>query len=813
MKDFFVSYNQADARWAEWIAWHLEEAGYTTVLQAWDFRPGSNFVLNMQKASEDAERTIAVLTPNYLAARFTQPEWAAAFAQDPTGEKGLLIPVRVRECELKGLLPQIVYIDLTGLEEEVAKEELLKGINVGRAKPLIAPHFPGTVRRAATQRPRFPGSIAPIWNVPHNRNPNFTGREEILTNLRTHLLSNQSVSLVQAIHGLGGVGKTQVAVEFIYRHVNEYEIVWWIRAEGGATLSTDFSNLAKELGLPQQDLQDQRLVIEAVRKWLGLHTSWLLVFDNATDPTEIRNYIPQGGSGHVIVTSRNPNWRGLGDSMPVRVLGRPEAISFLTKRVGKSDEKCGELAEELGYLPLALEQAGAYIEETGKSLTEYLELFRQCQIELLGRGNVSTNYPDTVRTTWNLSFQRAVSECPAVTGVLALVGFLAPENIPQSLLNKIVEISTPPDGRANFSKLDIDTAVATLRRYSLLDMNEGQLFVHRLVQAVSRDYLKYLSDNLAAGALGIINSVFPLESDDPRNWGECSSLLPHALAAINHASASYQVFYPAVELLNKLAMYFIGRAEYENAREGLEHALLIAKSIYGENSTPVADIRSNLGIVYHYLGQNQTAMTHLRNAFNINSRERGADDISLGSIFNSFALILRESGDIEGSLANYIRASEIAEAAYGPNDPRVAITLDNIGCVLADLVKIDEALANFKRALKIDENYYGPNHPQVATHLNHIANVYAIKGRISKALPKARRALQIREEFYDANHPLVALSRLCLGVILRDANDTEGARRQIEQALQVLIERYGDKHPDTVKARRILAELLDSSAE
>ena len=117
-KDFFVSYTGVDRRWAEWIAWVLEEAGHTVVLQAWDFRPGSNFVLAMQQAAEQAERTIAVLSPDFLASRFTAPEWAAAFARDPTGALGLLLPVRVRECEPKGLLPQIVYIDLLGIDDK-----------------------------------------------------------------------------------------------------------------------------------------------------------------------------------------------------------------------------------------------------------------------------------------------------------------------------------------------------------------------------------------------------------------------------------------------------------------------------------------------------------------------------------------------------------------------------------------------------------------------------------------------------------------------------------------------------------------------
>jgi DNA-binding response OmpR family regulator len=160
-KDFFLSYNKADRQWAEWIAWQLEEASYTTVIQAWDFRPGGNFVIDMQRAAEQALRTIAVLSPDYLEALYTQSEWAAAFAQDPTGEKGTLLPVRVRECELKGLLSQIVYIDLVGLAEEAARETLLAGLKPGRAKPITEPGFPAVTPAQATSRqPDFPGGHA-----------------------------------------------------------------------------------------------------------------------------------------------------------------------------------------------------------------------------------------------------------------------------------------------------------------------------------------------------------------------------------------------------------------------------------------------------------------------------------------------------------------------------------------------------------------------------------------------------------------------------------------------------------------------------
>jgi hypothetical protein len=156
-KDFFVSYNRADKQWAEWIAWQLEEAGYSTIIQAWDFRPGSNFILDMQRAAEQGRRTIAVLSPDYLKALYTQPEWAAAFAQDPTGEKGTLLPVRVRECKLQGLLSQVVYIDLVGSAEEAAKETILIGVKQGRVKPTAEPGFPGAVEHSVPEQPGFPG--------------------------------------------------------------------------------------------------------------------------------------------------------------------------------------------------------------------------------------------------------------------------------------------------------------------------------------------------------------------------------------------------------------------------------------------------------------------------------------------------------------------------------------------------------------------------------------------------------------------------------------------------------------------------------
>jgi TIR domain/Effector-associated domain 7 len=163
--DFFISYNKADRTWAEWIAWQLEEAGFTTVLQAWDFRPGGNFVIEMDKATKEAGRTIAVLSPAYVDATFTRPEWAAAFAQDATGEKRTLVPVRVVDFHPTGLLAALVYVDLVDLDQDAARTALLDGIQSGRAKPTTAPPFPGRIPRAVPQQPEFPGAAPAVHST------------------------------------------------------------------------------------------------------------------------------------------------------------------------------------------------------------------------------------------------------------------------------------------------------------------------------------------------------------------------------------------------------------------------------------------------------------------------------------------------------------------------------------------------------------------------------------------------------------------------------------------------------------------------
>ena len=218
--DFFVSYTQADKAWAEWIAWVLEEDGYRVLIQAWDFPPGSNWIQRMDVGIEKATRMIVVLSSDYLASVYGSAEWQAAWASDPDGTGRKLLPVRVADCNRPGLLAGIVGVDLFGLDAVAAKARLrgmVASALADRAKPAIAPYFPG-ILRAIRSEPQFPGIFQQVWNVPPS-NPNFTGRAAELRKVARSLAAGSRV-MVHSVHGMAGVGKSQLAIKYAYVHVN-----------------------------------------------------------------------------------------------------------------------------------------------------------------------------------------------------------------------------------------------------------------------------------------------------------------------------------------------------------------------------------------------------------------------------------------------------------------------------------------------------------------------------------------------------------------------------------------------------------------
>lgn len=793
MKNFFISYNQADLIWAEWIAWQLEDAGYSTIIQAWDFRPGSNFVEEMQRALLNAERVIAVISPDYLSSEYAGAEWDAAFAEDPLGINGKLLPIKVKECRLEGLKRTIININLIGLDGTVAREKLIKGISKERAKPAKEPVFP-----ISTLRPQFPGSLPDVWNVP-DRNPNFSGREQIIADLRVALASSQLGAWRQALWGLGGIGKTQIAIEYAYRYVADYSKVGWlVRSEEFMVLASDYAALAGKLGLPESNSQDQTIIVNSVRHWLEHNSDWLLIFDNAVRPEDIIGYLPRGGNGHIIITSRNPNWESIGGVIPIRIFDRAESIQFLHKRTKKCGET-GDLADVLGDLPLALEQASAYIVEAGISLADYLERFKKYHFKLLEYGK-PINYNDTIATTWEISFRAVQEKSKASADLLNLCAFLAPENIPRSLLINGIKILPEPLASGIDDEFDFDNIIKILKDYSLINTTSTNLSVHRLVQIITRNRLE--ADNQrrwSQVAITLLDNSFIYDSNRMQTWKECSVLLPHTLAASSYAEDFNVALEVTSHLLNEVGLYLKKYARFTEAKSVLERAIRIEENIHSPNHPSIAIRASNIGLVLYELGDFEKAKIYFEKALKIGEKEYGSDHPKVAIYHNNLGLALRKLNDYDGAKNCFERAimADAKATAFNPHD--VVAHIVNFGMALQDLGNPAEAVKFFARALEIGEKFYEPSNPELAPCLSNLGTALADAGDLDKALEYVGRALEVSEKAYGLNHPDVAVYLTNLIVILNEAAnlDANVAEDRLKLALRICQELLGDNHPTT----------------
>lgn len=488
--DFFVSYTQADRAWAEWIAWILEEDDHKVLVQAWDFVPGSNWTQSMQDGVAQSTRTIAVLSAGYLESVYGGAEWLAAWSQDPDGAQRKLLPVRVENCERPGFLSGVVGIDVFGREEARAKADLRRAVAnaiAGRAKPADQPGFPGRPR-AITHQARFPGALPTVWKVAA-RNVNFTGRDDELAAIERDLSAGATLT-VHSLHGLGGVGKTQLAIEYAHTRAGNYDLVWSIAAEEPATIPDQFAKLATMLGVePAGDPDDLR---DQVHSGLAGVAGWLLIFDNASEVNDIRPWLPTaplppGLPGHVIITTRRGGFRALGTVLDLDVIDSPAAVRVLLARAPHlGEEVAEEIAEALGRLPLALEQAAAFLDRTPTMApSEYLRILRTSPTRVLTEGELPSRV-DTIATVWNLSLERIRDEDPAALQLLDVIAYLAPESIPVDLFTRHPDRLPEPLSAAAADQFTFAKTVATLVDYSLVKSTPSGLQLHRLVQAAVR---------------------------------------------------------------------------------------------------------------------------------------------------------------------------------------------------------------------------------------------------------------------------------------------------------------------------------------
>jgi tetratricopeptide (TPR) repeat protein len=455
-------------------------------------------------------------------------------------------------------------------------------------------------------RERLPAvATGRAWTIPPPVR-SFTGRDEQLTALRTQLTGQGAATLVPtaALYGMGGVGKTQLALAYAQRYRADYELGWWVPAETELGLVTALADLGADLGL-SAELPPAELAA-GTRDALGGLSGWLLIFDNAPDPAAVAEYLPGAGGGHVLVTSRDSAWQGIADPVPVDLLPQQEAVGLLLRRSGDPDQQAAaRLAEALGRLPLALEQAAAYAATERISLARYLKLFEERRAELLTLGRPLA-YQGTVDATFTLALDQLRKAKPAAGQLLELCALLAPDEIPLPLLLSNPLLLPEPLAAAVADPLRQDGVAGVLYRQGLLTADTADSArMHRLVQAVTLSHLPEADRHQrTVDAVRLLAELFPWQGENPDGWPRSAQLLAHTQAVLDHAHAM-QLSSPVVaELLVRNGSYVWGRGlDMRLARNMHEQAVAMYQRLYEGDHHNVARSLSNLGLDLRALGE------------------------------------------------------------------------------------------------------------------------------------------------------------------------------------------------------------------
>jgi len=775
-------------------------------------RGGDNLPKEISAALVWCNTVVLVWSQSAAQSHWVELEWTNAIAL-----RKLLIPCRLDKTALPALLSNLLYLDFTEIETGIT--QLREAVQLAQ-KPITNTPTSNTERVARFLRFDLAGDLPAIWNVPHHRNPNFTGRSQLLADLRLALTAEKTAALTQtqAVHGLGGVGKTQLALEYAYRYAADYRLVWWLRTEEPTTLAADYADLATALDLPEKEAQEQSAIIKAVRHWLDHHTGWLLIFDNASQAQDLLPYLPQAPTGHVIITSRHPHWKGVANPLRVPVWPREESVAFLMRRTGAQSEamavaEAAAVAEELGDLPLALEQASAYVEATGISWADYLDLFRQYRQDLL-KEHQPLAYDATVATTWEISLQKVKAEAPAAVDLLKLCAFLAPDEIPRRLLIEGRKHLPEALAQTLAQPLVMNKAIASLVRYSLIEATNETLSLHRLVQAVTRDRLTEDEQKVwAQAAFQTVVRAWPSGNFDVRSWPECSRLLPHSYAVVEHVEKLKIESTDLAALLNRMGFYLHDRAFYSAAEPLYRRALEIRETQLGPDHPDTATSLNNLAGLLETQGQYATAEPLYRRALEIKEKLLGRDHPQVATGLNNLAGLLHAQGQYAAAELLHRRALEIDEKAYGPNHPDVAIDLNNLAESLRAQGQYAPAEPLYRRALEIKEKLLGRDHPQVATSLNSLALLLKSQGKYVEAEPLYRRSLKIREQQLGSDHPDVSQSLNNLATLLREQGKILETEPLYRRALRILEKQLGPDHPDTGVSYGNLAGVLEDQGK
>jgi len=772
--DFFVSHAGADRAWAEWVAWQLTDAGYTVELDVWDWAAGRNFITAISDAMDRCDRVVALFSAAYFErSRYTSEEWTTALVHVPGTGDHHLVPVRVEDVpaqDMPAVLRPLVYRDLFGVAEEQARQVLLEAVAGPRRpdqKPVFPGHgVPGGLSRLEDVGPRLPGSVPRVWNVPV-RNPTFTGRDGLLVAVRERLLADDR-AVVQALQGMGGVGKTQLAAEYAYRFAGTYDLAWWVDAEQGGLIGDQFAALGAALGCVDPGASTE-VVRTAVLAELRERGGWLLVFDNAESPADIRPWLP-GGGGHVLITSREHKWREIAAPVEVDVLARPESVAILQDQVaGLSEIDADTLAGQLGDLPLAVAQAAGFMAETGMPPAEYLGLLADRAGRLLGQG-VPGSYPRSLAAATQLIADRLAAEDPAAAELASLCAFLGPEPIPQDLF------TSAPGGlpRKLAARMRDPLAwrqtLAHLAGQSLARVEEGGLVLHRLTQAILRDRL---TSAQAAAARQRVEALLaarnPGDPDNPVTWPRWARLMPHLLAAGPAATGNPDLR----QMACYACWYLLARGD---TRTGHDLALGLReqwRERLGGDDQHTRAVTSHLAWALREMGRYADARDLDQDNLDRDRRLLGADHTHTLVSANGLALDLRALGEVQAARDLDQDTLERHRRVLGDDHPRTLASASNLALDLRALGDVQAARDLDQDTLERRRRVLGADHPHTLASAGNLAESLPALGEVQAARDLDQDTLERRRRVLGDDHPHTLISASSLAADLHALGEAE----------------------------------------
>ena len=615
---------------------------------------------------------------------------------------------------------------------------------------------------------------------------------------------------VVALCGLGGVGKTSVAVEYAYRHLAEVGVAWQFPAEDPAVLVPAFAQLAAQLGV--REVLDVREPVASVHGVLAVYKAeWLLVFDNAPDRASVVAFVPPAGRGRVLITSRDQIWPP-GQALDVPVLDPEVAAEFLVNRTGDQDRQAAlELAEKLGGLPLALEQAGAYIQATGDTLAGYLASFRQRRSEMLVRGE-ATGYDSTVAATWSLAFGRLCQSAPEASGLLRLLACCAPEPIPLRLL-----LQPRPGLAGRFGgevavlarlledRLAAGDAVAALRRYSLVTpAADGSVLVHRLVQNVMLDQMPAdLVGQWRQAAAVLIEAALPTDTRRPVTWPTCAALLPHARAALPIDSDG----------MSEVASYLGWIGDRDMARELSRQILDAREPVLGPEHPRTLSASSSLAFWTGRAGDEALARDQFAALLPVQKRVLGPEHPGTLHTRANLARFTGESGDATSARDQNKELLPVRERVLGPEHLDTLATLGNLALWTGEAGDAASARDQYAVLLPVREQVLGPEHPSTLAALADLARFTGEAGDAAGARDQFAGLLPVRERVYGPEHLETLATRGDLARWTGEAGDAAGARDQFAALLPVQERVLGPEHRDTLGTRANLARFTGEAGD